>query len=490
MPVAAAGQLDSLRTSPIRLKMSSLVLEPPILNLSDSVRQQKLLDRTSPLRIMLEKENQNRLLEVFYDEMNLGLSDNPRKKSTLMMENTFVPQLPSGHEEGKYMALDLGGTNFRVLLITYKDGKVVDEIVQRYEVDEKHRFCPGNELFDFLASCIKDFIQKYKIEDKYIQMGFCFSFPMYHEALDCGVLYRWTKSFNCPDIVGKDVVKGLNEAMARQLKDMDVKVYVPAILNDTTGTLIQGAYLDHRTAIGLILGTGGNASYIEKVSNIKKFKGETKDEYEIINTEWGSFGDDGGLSFMRTEWDVRTDEQTHHPNSFTFEKYYAGKYLGDIAREVMLTLTDEGLLGKRINDDIKVFSSMVTADVSVIEQDYFDGKTEATKEIMDRLGITCDEEDLKVVQYITATLSYRGALLCALLVSGLLMHMDRPHCTIAIDGSLFAKHPRWRPLMEKLLPELAPGKPFNLVLAKDGSGKGAAMTAAIAERISNGNVKK
>ncbi|CAL4067729.1 unnamed protein product [Meganyctiphanes norvegica] len=297
--------------------MSSLIIEPPVLNLSDSVRQQKVLDRTSTLRIMLDPESKKRLQEIFYDEMELGLSDNPRKKSTLMMENTFVPELPNGKEEGKYMALDLGGTNFRVLMVIYKDGKVVDEIVQQYAVDEKHRFCPGDELFDFLADCVKDFIEKYKIDDKYIQMGFCFSFPMYHEALDVGILYRWTKSFNCPDVVGKDVVKGLNDALDRKLKDKEVKIYVPAIINDTTGTLIQGAFLDQRTAIGLILGTGGNASYIEKIENIKKFKGETKDKYEIINTEWGSFGDDGTTKFLKTEWDTRTDEQTHHPNSFT-----------------------------------------------------------------------------------------------------------------------------------------------------------------------------
>ena len=31
-------------------------------------------------------------------------------------------------ETGEYLALDLGGTNFRVLLITMKDGRMVDEV--------------------------------------------------------------------------------------------------------------------------------------------------------------------------------------------------------------------------------------------------------------------------------------------------------------------------------------------------------------------------
>lgn len=29
------------------------------------------------------------------------------------MENTYIPELPNGKEEGQYLALDLGGTNFR-----------------------------------------------------------------------------------------------------------------------------------------------------------------------------------------------------------------------------------------------------------------------------------------------------------------------------------------------------------------------------------------
>ena len=45
-----------------------------------------------------------------------------------------------------------------------------------------------------------------------------------------------------------------------------MKVDVVAILNDTTGTLVKGAYDDKDTAIGLILGTGCNGAYLEKVN--------------------------------------------------------------------------------------------------------------------------------------------------------------------------------------------------------------------------------
>jgi hexokinase len=35
------------------------------------------------------------------------------------MENTYISQLLDGTEEGFYLALDLGGTNFRSVLLLY-----------------------------------------------------------------------------------------------------------------------------------------------------------------------------------------------------------------------------------------------------------------------------------------------------------------------------------------------------------------------------------
>ena len=46
------------------------------------------------------------------------------------MENTFLPELPNGHETGEFLALDLGGTNFRVMYLRVADGKVVEQDFQ------------------------------------------------------------------------------------------------------------------------------------------------------------------------------------------------------------------------------------------------------------------------------------------------------------------------------------------------------------------------
>lgn len=135
-------------------------------------------------------------------------------------------------EEGDYLALDLGGTNFRVILLRIKSGIVVSEEVQYYQVPEDVRLGAGADLFDFLASCIHNFMEDRGLKGKKLPLGFTFSFPMTQRGLNVGILVSWTKSFNCAGVVGEDAVKMLNDAIHRR-GDMDVDVV--AVLNDTTG---------------------------------------------------------------------------------------------------------------------------------------------------------------------------------------------------------------------------------------------------------------
>jgi hexokinase len=46
--------------------------------------------------------------------------------------------------------------------------------------------------------------------------------------------------------------------------------------------LVQGAFVDRKCAIGLILGTGSNACYIESVEKIEKWEGDHQNIKEVI----------------------------------------------------------------------------------------------------------------------------------------------------------------------------------------------------------------
>ena len=54
-------------------------------------------------------------------EKGLGKESHPT--STVKCFPTYVRELPSGCEVGKFLALDLGGTNFRVVVIDIDKNK-------------------------------------------------------------------------------------------------------------------------------------------------------------------------------------------------------------------------------------------------------------------------------------------------------------------------------------------------------------------------------
>lgn len=57
------------------------------------------------------------------------------------------------------------------------------------------------------------------------------------------------------------------------------------------------------------LGTGSNACYVERVENCEMYDGpENGKDHVLVNTEWGAFGDNGALDFIRTEYDREIDD--------------------------------------------------------------------------------------------------------------------------------------------------------------------------------------
>lgn len=58
-------------------------------------------------------------------------------------------------------------------------------------------------------------------------------------------------------------------------------------------------------------GTGSNACYVEKIKNVENWDGPATDKsHVLINTEWGAFGDNGVLDFIRTEYDRDIDDHS------------------------------------------------------------------------------------------------------------------------------------------------------------------------------------
>lgn len=72
---------------------------------------------------------------------------------------TFVFGWPSGKEKGDYLALDLGGTNLRVCLVSVEGGGKFSMIQQKDLVTEEQKQEDGLKLFELCAKYVAKFVK-------------------------------------------------------------------------------------------------------------------------------------------------------------------------------------------------------------------------------------------------------------------------------------------------------------------------------------------
>jgi hexokinase len=96
---------------------------------------------------------------------------------------SYNHQLPSGQEKGRFLALDVGGSTFRVALIELLGSENVPEtrIVSQasYRITNTIKQLEGTQFFDWLAEKIEETILGGGMnEDEVIFMGLAWSFPI------------------------------------------------------------------------------------------------------------------------------------------------------------------------------------------------------------------------------------------------------------------------------------------------------------------------
>jgi hexokinase len=140
--------------------------------------------------------------------------------------------------------------------------------------------------------------------------------------------------------------------------------------NDTTATLMAATYMDPKTKIGCVFGTGCNAAYVEDCGSIdnSNLSDASPDTPMVINCEWGAFDNDHKV-LPRTPYDHMVDEQSPRPGQQTFEKMVAGHYLGEIFRLIIEKAHEKGIIfdGQNISQ-IKEPYSLDSSVVSIMEQ--------------------------------------------------------------------------------------------------------------------------
>ncbi|RUS26477.1 hexokinase-domain-containing protein [Jimgerdemannia flammicorona] len=421
----------------------------------------------------------------FISEMEKGLKHHGQ---TVAMIPSFVEGRLTGQEKGTFLALDLGGTNLRVVQVELLGAGEFTTKSTKYKVSEELKTTDAKNLFNFIADSIDSFLAEHGLDaaEEAIPLGFTFSFPVYQSKINRGTLKSWTKGFSCPGLVGKDPVVMLQDALAKK----HVPVFVTALVNDTVGTLLSHAYRNPDTMAGIILGTGTNGAYIENMKNIEKWDGGSTTSNEmIINMEFGAF-DNERRALPLTMFDNKLDRESINPHEQIFEKMIAGMYLGEIVRNTLLHLIDRELLfSSNSSKELNEMWSLETTYMSAIEADA-DPQLESTKNILEQtLSIPSTTlTDRRIVKKVCELVGTRAARLASAAIGGIIAHRDalETGCACGIDGSLYEFYPNFETRMYAALKELfgeGVEKKIRLGLAKDGSGVGAALVACVAAKM-------
>ena len=83
------------------------------------------------------------------DAIKLGLEGEPG--ASVKCFPTYVQELPNGKEQGKFLSLDLGGTNFRVIFMELTEDKEFMMDSKIYAIPQQIMVGPGDQLFDHIA---------------------------------------------------------------------------------------------------------------------------------------------------------------------------------------------------------------------------------------------------------------------------------------------------------------------------------------------------
>ncbi|XP_047317885.1 hexokinase-3-like [Impatiens glandulifera] len=443
-------------------------------------------------------------------EMHAGLASEGGSKLKMLL--TFVDNLPNGNEKGIYYALHLGGTNFRALRVHLEGNRSqsIKHEVQRQPIPVDLMTSTTEDLFDYIASSLKEFVDKEEsssssgvpVVERRKQLGLTFSFPVKQTSVSSGILIKWTKGFNIQDMVQRDVSEVLQVSMAKKSLDMRVG----ALINDTVGTLAVGHYHDPDTVASVIIGTGTNACYFERADAIIKCQGLfTSSGGMVINMEWGNFW---SSHLPRTSYDVDLDSDSPNPNDQIFEKMISGMYLGDIVRRVLLRMSQESDVFGEASPKLSQPFVLRTPLMAAMHQDDSPDLAEVAQILKEVLEI--EEVPLKVrklVVKVCDVVTRRGARLAAAGIVGILKKIGRDgscgysggrvnynnnnnssnqqnkmrRSVVAIEGGLYTSYSMFREYLHEAMNEILGeeiAKHVVLKVMEDGSGIGAALVAA------------
>ncbi|KKK13184.1 hypothetical protein P175DRAFT_0533585 [Aspergillus ochraceoroseus IBT 24754] len=355
----------------------------------------------------------------------IAMSEKIREQFTTCLQSSPVSMLPSynhalpsGKETGTFLALDVGGSTFRVALIELRgEGDMEILRVSSSQIDNQVKLLEGTMFFDWMAEKIEAMLREvganYGREITPLSMGLSWSFPIEQTSISSGLVIHMGKGFLCSNgTVGQE----LGDLIVQSCRKRNLNVQVDAIVNDSSATLLSRAYVDPTTRMSLILGTGTNVAIHFPVHAIGLTKFGTRPsgwfdyaKHVIINSEMSMFG--GGVLPM-TRWDETLNRTHLRPDYQPLEYMITGRYLGEIIRLIVVEAVENTkLFGGELPHSMRDAYSFDTSIVAFIEADTSPllSSSAALLQKEHSFLIPPSPDDLKFLKRVCQTVSKRAA---------------------------------------------------------------------------------
>lgn len=299
------------------------------------------------------------------------------QSSPCCMLPSYTHALPSGSEKGTYLALDVGGSTFRVALIELHGREEEMRIVRvsSSHIDNSVKLLEGTQFFDWMAGQIDNMLKEvgtdYGRGEVPLPIGLSWSFPIDQTSVSSGLVIHMGKGFHCSNgTVGQE----LGHLLIESCRKRSLNVEMTAIVNDSSAALLSRAYVDPKTRMSLILGTGTNMAIHFPVHEIGRSKFGVRPggwfdyaKHVIINSEMSMFG--GGVLPM-TRWDDVLNRTHLRPDYQPLEYMITGRYLGEIVRLIIVEAVETaGLFDGGLPHSMRQPYSFDTSIVAFLEED-------------------------------------------------------------------------------------------------------------------------
>ncbi|PKM55669.1 MAG: hypothetical protein CVV00_03070 [Firmicutes bacterium HGW-Firmicutes-5] len=349
----------------------------------------------------------------FIGQMELGL----RSNDGLPMVPTYVSGQLRPRQGGKAIAVDVGGTNLSVALL--ECDYLTTRIIDIFKEPSMGKVAPVtfDVFINNIASKIEPFLKHSKI------ISFSFSHEVIHTNAMDGQISFISKEISITDYEDRLLADSLKKAIKKRT-DIDVNV---VLINDTVG--VAGSMLQHGDAfqnyLGIVMGTGVNACYIEQCKSIKKID-DAKTETMFINVESGAY-----IPLIVSEIDKAFDATTLLPKTAILEKMVSGEYFGKLYYFLIQMACKEALFSDYFIKNFERHEPLDTKDMSIFYQDQSSGTY---------AKLCGDNDDVELLYFFASCLIKRAAALISIKIIAIARKIYEPKMApicVIVEGSTF-----------------------------------------------------